>query len=292
MEFTRAIPVITFLVANCLCLLLFNYAVAESNSQARDSSNAIQFGVLPFLAPVRLESMYAPVASEFSQLLNREVFLKTGASSDEYFKQLEKQVFDIAIVNPFDSVPVIDEFNYIPLAARPMHRCIVVTPEAGAIETVEQLRGKVVGVASKRSPISFYSLRAIESHGLIVGKDFTVKHHKTTQACLHNLLIGSIDACGAGGATSSVFKDKRKINLRKISQCEEFPGMVIVAHSRVPKDERDNIKQLILAWPKSGKEELLRKLGKHAKYIPYKEENYKMIRRHRKQWQQRSHDIP
>ena len=105
-------------------------------------------------------------------------------------------------------------------------------------------------------------------------------------------MIGTIDACGAGGATSSVFKDERKINLRKVVKCEAFPGMVIVAHSRIPQQQRESIKRLILAWPKSGKEELLKNLGKHAKFVPYNGDDYKMIRRHRRQWQQYSHVVP
>jgi ABC-type phosphate/phosphonate transport system substrate-binding protein len=272
-------------IDSIIFILLINLSANTCIASGNGTDQAYEFGVLPYLAPVRLENRYGPVVSEISRLLNRKVYLRTSTSSEKYFANLQQTAFDLAVVNPFDSVPAQEQFGYIAIAARPQHHCSIYTLPLSPIQQLDHLRQTVIGVASPRSPITFYTARLLNQHDLRTGIDVELKPFPTTHACLHALVVGDISACGASTVTAGIFRHKRGIDLQELAQCEEFPGMVFLVHSRLPETERNLLRQTILNWrnTESGNT-LLDAIGPHTAFVSYNPENFKNIKTNYEEW--------
>lgn len=276
-----------------LFVILAGLFLNSNGIGAQTSLTAYEFGVLPYLTPARLEKAYTPAVLEFSRLLHRRVYLRTSTKSQRFFDKLQEHAFDIAIVNPFDSVAALGTFGYVPIASRPSHRCNIYANVSGPITRIDDLKHKVVGVASERSPITFFSLRILNRHNLRAGTDYLLKTYPTTPACLHNLVVGQVDACGASSVTADVFKTQRGIDLRVVENCEMFPGMVVIVHSRVPQSDRELLRQAILSWPYTEEgRTLLSAIGKHARFVPYDAQAYKNIKTYYQEWMQLESIVP
>jgi ABC-type phosphate/phosphonate transport system substrate-binding protein len=272
-------------IDSIIFILLISLSANTCIASRNDTDQAYEFGVLPYLAPVRLESMYGPAVSEISRLLNRKVYLRTSTSSEKYFANLQQSAFDLAVVNPFDSVPAQEQFGYIAIAARSQHHCSIYTLPQSPIQQFDNLRRKVIGVASPRSPITFYTTRLLNQQDLRAGIDVELKPYPTTHACLHALIVGDISACGASTITADIFRHQRGIELRELAQCEEFPGMVFLVHSRLPVTERKLLRQTILNWSRTENGiTLLNTIGPHTRFVSYSPENFKNIRIHYEEW--------
>jgi ABC-type phosphate/phosphonate transport system substrate-binding protein len=264
------------------CFTLASYTVPVC---ADPSSQTYEFGVLPYLAPQRLEKVYQPIVNEFSRVLQRTVLLRTDTNSVDFFSKLAKKSYDIALVNPFDSIPAIDQFGYEPIAARPLHHCNIYTRVDSSITKVEQLKHKLLGVASLRSPITFYTKRILTDHTLTPGKDLRLKTYPTPQACLHALVIQAIDACGSSSASAANFKTARGIELRSLAKCAQFPGMVLLVHSRIPASEKHRLRKAVLNWPHTPQgEKHVRTAGPQVVFNAYDAAAYNNIRRDYQAW--------
>ena len=269
-----------------ICLIIFSllihvpWTTAQANNHVQQKASYI-FSVLPYRPIPKLEADFSPFISEINRHSHFTMSLKLSLNSIKYFEMLKQQVPDFALINPFDSVPAQDTFGYQPVLARPMHRCKVVTLKKNNINTVEDLRNKKVGFASKRSPLSFYSARALEKEGLIADKDYIKINHKSLFKCLHSLVISKVDACTAGQKTVQSFKKHRNIGFKELAQCEAFPGLVLMAHERVSKSDVEQFKKVFLNRQNQTKS----KVGhKHKGFGPYISDRYESIRKHYSQW--------
>ena len=248
----------------------------------QDSSVALYtFSVAPYRPIPKLEADFAHYLAEVNKTSPYRVSLKLALNSVKYFELIKKQIPDFALINPFDSVPAQDKYGYVPLLARPLHRCKIVTPMASKIKSVQDLKNKRVGFASKRSPISFYSERTLEKYGLLAERDYKKINYSSPFSCMHNLIIGEVDACTGGQHTVKSFRNTRNIEFIELAQCEAFPGMVFMAHERVPQKHLLHMKTLFIKWQSKNAD----KPGhKHQKFGPYIANDYVIIRKHYRQW--------
>src|SRR5210317_420650 len=115
------------LVSLVLTATFFSAAIAEQTEQA-ESKDEYLMGVFPYLAPRELEQMYAPIAAEFSSTTNKNVLFMTSSTYETFMGNLDKQMYDIVFVQPFDYVAIADKYGYRPLATRnkPLPAIIVV----------------------------------------------------------------------------------------------------------------------------------------------------------------------
>ena len=85
-------PILTLFLA---LLSTVNYCLA---------TEGIRFGVYPHLPPRDLEKVYAPIAEEFSRVLNMPVKFESSSSFENFNDRLDQDTFDVVFVQPFDFV--------------------------------------------------------------------------------------------------------------------------------------------------------------------------------------------
>ncbi len=207
------------------------------------------FGVFPHLAAGQIENMFAPVAAELSRVLGRPVHLKTKPSFEGFMKELEKETYDVAFVQPFDYVWAHDKYGYQPLARRdePLLGVIAVKPDS-SFQSLQDLRGKRVGLPPEVAAVSHLTKMALLQVKIDPRKDVMLQHYKAHDSCLHQLLVGDVDACGTAAYPVRFFEDKWDVKFRVLSTTQTIPHSLFIAHPRVSKGDRELIKKTIVSW--------------------------------------------
>ena len=260
---------------------------AFNNKLVAQDTTVYRFGVFPYMSSTRIEKKYAPVAVAFSELLKKPVKLGTASGMDKFRYRVKNGDFDIALIPPLDIVPIVDEGGYIPLARRSSKSASIVVTEDSAIKQVEDLQGKTLGLPAG-TPVSIILQLLLREQGFVGGKLIHIEEFKNVQACLHKLLLKSVDACGSPseiGIGLKAFQNKMGIKFQTIMKTRAFPHMLFVAHPRLSLTERKTLAHAILGQDETEQGQKLRPtIGKNVRYIPYKNTDYDIIRQYRKRW--------
>ena len=268
-------------------LLLFGLFVSSGVVDVLHAQEApgYHFGVFPHMSTVRMEQKYAPVATAFGQLLGKPVQFGTASDFDKFRTRLKKGEFDIALISPFDIVPVVDEGGYIPLARAPSRPASIVVINDSPLQQLADLRDKTLGLPAG-TPVNVILQITLDEQGLVKDQGIHYRDYATVPACLHQLLLKTVDACGsASGIGLVIFQNKMGVKLRELMTTQPFPHMVYVAHPRLQPSEREMLTRAILGLDNTEKVSgLMQAIGHDVHYIPYRDADYDIIRRYRQRW--------
>jgi len=236
-------------------------------------------GVFPYLAPRELEKMYAPIAADFANAIDRDVLFMTSSTYEIFMGNLDKQMYDIVFVQPFDYVAIADKYGYRPLARRnkPLPAIIVVKPDS-EISSVEDLRGKTIALPPSVAAMSYLTKDYLEQHGLDLQKDVTIEHHRSHASCMRSVLIGNADACGTAPPALRFFQNKMKIELKTIAKTKGIPSSIFAIHPRVSEDARKKMMQQVASWPDTEEGRKLLNGVKVEAFIAIEDGEYDVVR--------------
>ncbi len=240
---------------------------------------AYTFGVFPYLSALRLEAIYAPVSAELSRALGRDVRFRTASEFKRFFERLEQQRYDIALIQPFWYPPAVDRFGYLPLVRmeEPFESLIMV-PYESSIWQISDLRGGIVATPPAFVPVVHMARRALKRVGLTPGKDVQLKAFKSVDSCFQQVLIGAASACVAPPFAPAVIEEKMGIRLRVLLKTPGIPNLSLLVHRRVPPDERERIKNLLVSWHDSESGEVLMKGMQTKRFVPVMDSEYDVVR--------------
>lgn len=262
------------------CMSAFSPAWAEE----ADAKRAYVFGVFPHLSMGQLEKIYAPIAEDFERALGRKVVFRSKSDFRQFATELQQRTYDVAMVQPFDYVAAHDRYGYLPLARRgeTLAAQFMVKPDS-PLKSIQDLRGKKVGVPPEPAAISHLVKLALTRAGVRPGRDVTIRHFRTHDSCLQQLLIGSIDSCGSAPYPVRFFKSKWKVDLRVLSETFVIPHALFVVHQRVPPNERQILLRTILSWPESERGRALLEQGSLTPFVVATDGEYDIVRDYSRQ---------
>lgn len=268
------------LIAFSAAIFLGLTALLVTNPVFSDKKHEYTFGVFPHLPPRQLEKVYAPVAKEFSEILGRQVHLRSNSSYQNFMNNLDGGTFDIAFVQPFDYVRVADKLGYKPLATRvePLSTIFVVTKDS-ALKTAADLKGKTIALPPKVAAVSRLTMDYLKKHNLEPGKDVAITHHRSHVSCMQQVIIKAADACGTAAPALRFFKHKMKVDMDVIAETGSIPHALFTAHPNLPEKDFEKIKAAILSWSKTKRGQALLKHGKLSPYKDIKDEDYNVVRK-------------
>lgn len=266
------------IILSTLVLLLSGVSASWAYDSPDDNYT---FGVFPYLSTTRLESIYVPVSIEMSKALGKKVIFRTSSEYKIFFNKLKQQSFDIAMIQPFWYPPAVDQYDYSPLVryGEPLISRIMVLSN-GPIKTINDLKDKIIATPPAFVPIVHMAKRALQNHGLNPEKDLQLKAFKTVDSCIKQVIIGNASGCVAPNHAHSAIKHKMQTSLRPILESPGIPNVSLVVHSRVPPEEREIIKNLLLSWGENGSDphkNLLNSIGTNS-FIESKDDDYEVVR--------------
>lgn len=244
-----------------------------------ESGRVYKFGVFPYLTPLRLEAIYAPVGANLSQALGRPVHFRTSSQFEIFFSKLEAQHYDIALIQPFWYAPAVDRFGYLPLARmEEPFVSLIMTLDESPLRSVDDLRGKTIATPPVFVPVVHMAKQALKEKGLTPGRDIELKAFKSVDSCFQQVLIGSASACVSPPFAPPVIEEKLGIKLRTLMTTAGIPNLTFIVHSRVPPKDRLSLQNAILSW---GEDEIGARLLKRIKtrrFVPAHDVEYDAVR--------------
>jgi phosphonate transport system substrate-binding protein len=269
-----------FLIASSLTACLGLVTLFAAAPVFSDQKHEYTFGVFPHLPPRQLEKVYAPIAKEFSEILGREVHLRSNSSYQNFMENLDQGKFDIAFVQPFDYVRVADNMGYKPLATRiePLTTIFVVGKDS-KIKSAKDLKGKTIALPPKVAAVSRLTMDYLKKLNLDPDKDVTITHHRSHVSCMQQVIIKVADTCGTAAPALRFFEHKMKVDLDVVAETGSIPHALFTAHPQMSEEDYRKIKAAILSWSKTKKGQALLKHGKLSPYKDIKDEDYNVVRK-------------
>jgi len=222
----------------------------------------LRLGVYPFLAPRLLAERYAPSLPRLGRAAEMPVQLRTASSSGAFIEALSRHAYDIAVIQPFDYALATQQ-GYRPLAGMqaPLQGRFFVRTDS-AIHQVADLRGKVVAMPPPEAAQSRLGLQALRDAGLTPGRDVTVDHRRTHDACLQQVQLDAAAACVTTPLALRLVAPPLAAGLRAVGRTAEVPGVLFMAHERVPLAMRERLAAEIIGWKDSDDgRRILRSIG-------------------------------
>jgi phosphonate transport system substrate-binding protein len=207
------------------------------------------YGVVPYLTPIQLAKLHAPVVSRFTHLLGHPVSFVTAASFESFAMRLKQRRFDIAFIQPYDYPAAVGELGYIPVARMgDQHRALIVLPPDSPLREVAQLKGRTVALPPVSTPACYLAAVMLREAGLDPQRDVTLRHYKSHESCLQQVLSGSAAACVTPEHALRAFTSRIGITLRVLKESPPSLGPLFVAHPDLPPAARQALQEDILSW--------------------------------------------
>ncbi|GIX49426.1 MAG: hypothetical protein KatS3mg131_3637 [Candidatus Tectimicrobiota bacterium] len=263
----------------CLGLALLVLS-GQAWPQASPPPAAYTLGVFPYLPPVQLERLFAPLAAALGEAVGRQVRFRTAASFEAFGAALQEQRYDLAFVQPFDYVRIAAAAGYLPLARRrqPLVPLVVVLP-ASPLRNLLELRGHPVALPPPQAAVSLVFRHALWRVGLVPGRDVTLVYYRSHSSCLHQLLLGGASACVTASPPLRLFEAKRRLQLRVLAALPALPSPLFVAHRRLPAAERERLRAAILSWHRTPEGRALLQQAGFEAFVAATDADYEVVRR-------------
>ena len=206
------------------------------------------FGVFPYLTPLRMDDIYAPLSVELSSRLDRAVRFRTSSGMSRFRARLRDEYYDLAIIQPVLYPLAVDKLGYIPLLRiEEKVYSVIMVPENSSIKSVADLKGKKIGIPPVRGPVFALAKRSLAEHGLSPDTDVSFEENKTIATCFQKLLVSHTDACVAPDFSVEPFERTMGVKFRTLLRSEAVPNQALVIHPRVALSERSRIMEIFLS---------------------------------------------
>lgn len=246
----------------------------------QSTSRPYLMGVFPHLPPRELEKVFAPMAADLAEVINHDILFRSSTTYEKFTARLDKQEFDIAFVQPFDYVRAADNHGYLPLATRTqrLSAILVAKPESRLTDSAS-LKGKGISLPPESAAVSHLVKNHLMKKGLDLATDIRISHHRSHISCMQQVLIGAADACGTAAPALRFFEKRMKVKLKTVMRTMDIPHALFSIHPRVPKKEREKIRQRILNWANTEKGRALLKRGSLKPFVAISDADYDIVRK-------------
>ena len=220
-----------------LCLFGAGQAAALTLTVAIEpkSENANQAFVSDYLPLARHLSnvLGQPVNAVLTRELSREIIATRSGSHD-------------IIVGPAHVINSALRYGYVPVAALPGEEKIVfVTRAQSAIKSLEDLKGKTLGLPNVESLASFVALGEMNARKMLAKEaGVTVKHFRSHDVALYSLEQGFADAVAVDADLAA--EAAKKSGLRVFFESPPLGRIGVAVNAQLPPEIQNKVKDALL----------------------------------------------
>ena len=210
--------------------------------------NTLVLGIFPYLSSRQLVKNFAPLLPALSKAIGKPVQLRTASSFGSFSDNLTAGKYDIVLVQPFEFEKSV-ALGYVPLAAmKDLTSGNFFVNKNSPYKRITDFKGKTVAMAPAESAQSHLGRHALIKAGLTPGVNVTIKYVNTHDACLREVQLGAAAACATSPIVLKMIPRDFANGLRQVGETEKMPGVVFLAHKRVPASMRAKLQHEILSW--------------------------------------------
>lgn len=235
------------------------------------------FAVTPQFEQRKLIAIWKPIVDEVEKRTGLSLKLTSMLTIPDFEKELAKASFDFIYCNPYNIIKSVPSPGYIPLVrdSSPLRGILLVRKDS-PFSKLSDLEGKTV---------AFPSPNAIGA-SLLVRADLARLHHvtinpmyvKTHSSVYFHVVNGLADAGGGVETTLQEQEPAVRDALKIIYTTREFPSLPVAANPRVPKADRDKVRQALLDLAATGEgKQMLARVPMHD-MVPTSLDDYAPMR--------------
>lgn len=252
---------------------------APVQSDSHEPPAAYRLGIFPYLSPRNIVEQWGPVSASMSAALGAPVRLESSASFSSFTNGIANQIYDIALIQPFDYAEAVDKHGYVPLArlSVPLVTQFFVRGDS-RYQKLSDLRGTTVALPPAASANARMALRALQDYHLVPGRDLEVRYFNAHDSCIQQVWVGTASACATTTPPIASFEQRMHARLRSIHDTAPIPHVLFVAHPRVPPAQREVLRKLILGWSENDEGRALLKSVNFPGFAPIRAGEYAVMR--------------
>lgn len=211
-------------------------------------SKDLVLGIFPFFSPRQLAQTFAPVLPELSAAADTQVRLQTAATFTSFMDNVIAQSYDVILVQPFEYGRATSA-GYLPVAGMKdaLQGTFFVRTDS-PYHQIADFKGQVVAMPPIDSAQARLGRDALTKAGLVPGRDVTISYRVNHDSCLREVQRGAAVACVTSPLVLTILPPAITQGLRTVGQTEKVPGMLFLAHKRLPSKTRDQLKREIVSW--------------------------------------------
>ncbi|MBI1424195.1 MAG: PhnD/SsuA/transferrin family substrate-binding protein [Gammaproteobacteria bacterium] len=241
-----------------------NVITSASAGDARD----FVLGIFPYLSTRQLVKNFAPLLPAFTRAVEMPVHLRTATSFGSFSDNLAAGMYDIVLVQPFEFERAVS-LGYMPLAGmkEPAYASFYVRKDSPYHDILD-FKGKIIAMSPRESATSRLGLHALRKAGIDPRHDVVIKYVSTHDACLRQVQRKTAATCITSPIVLKMLPGDFADGLRKVGETEKMPGVVFLAHKRVPANLRQKLKQEILSWSQTKEGEKILASMQFGSFVP------------------------
>lgn len=202
--------------------------------QAYADESPLTFGIIPYQSHQQLISIFSPLRDYLQQASGQKLTIISAPDFKSFRDRTKSGEYDIVFTAPhFARLAEIDsQFQRVAITRYRVHSVILVAKDS-PVRNLADLRGKTLAVPPATSMVYMLTMELLRSKGMEPGRDFTLHMQDNMQNAMVASLRGDSDAGTVGFASWSIYPQQDM--LRVLAKTAEVPGLIIMAHPRVPK---------------------------------------------------------
>ncbi len=214
-------------------------ALTASFAQAETSTTTKPFeiGVLPYLSARSLVANYEPMRLFLEKALGKPVKIYTATGFKPFFLNAQRGDYDMVITAANFGRLLQKEHQFTPiLRFSKSASSWLVTALNSPIQTLQELRGKVIAVPDPLSMAVIVSMTNIRDNGMEPDADFHLLKVGSFPSAILSVQKGeAIAAITASGAMIQMPKELSE-SVRVVLDAGDFMSLIILTHPRIDKN--------------------------------------------------------
>ncbi len=230
-------------------LWLFPLVMFFSGPVASQTNPPLSVGIIPYLTPGVLMSLFQPLREHLEQELGRPVDLFTAPDVRSFARRTLRPDFDLVITAAHQARLAQQEGGYLPVArfTGPLHATMVVGKNTSAKE-LKDVRGMRIAITDRSILVNIAMNKVLSDNGL-TEKDVQFVAVNSQNTALLAVARGDAEAAIIAHFTLDQSPEEQRSAVRILYKSDVLPNVTLLTKQGLPANERDSIQRALLRLP-------------------------------------------
>lgn len=216
---------------------------------AAETSDAIEFGILPTLSARTILTTYQPLRVYLEQHLKRPVNFVTAPDYVTYIERTRRGEYHYLITASHFARMAQKDSGYRPLVrVKRELQALLVTEKLTGISNLSELRGKSVTTPDSLAVVSLLAAELLREHGLSPGRDVKLLAQNSFNSAVIAMRNGESAAAITSVTALKQMSADARAELVTLATTKSVPHNVCLANSKVPPREAAEMTRLLLTF--------------------------------------------
>lgn len=232
-------------------LLLITLALLFCTGARAADVAPLRLGIMPFNSALALIKTHQPLTRHLEKELGRPVAVFTAPDYGTYLKELLDGRFDLAIAGPHFAVMAREQGAVILFRYRADLQPVFVVRADSSLRSLDQLRGKRIGLSSPLSISSIGGMKWLHDHGLKSGQDYQLVERTTHGAAIAGVAVGDLDAALTTHTPLKQVPEDVRARIRELPLDIHVPHLMTLANPQLSARDVERIRTALRKLPET-----------------------------------------